>query len=375
MILRELATRNFRNLETARLEFDPDANVFVGANGQGKTNLLEAIYFVSTTKSFRTNRAANLFRFDADHLFVEAVTESDGIRKSMSVGLEAASARKRELLINGQKTTLDRYVSELPVIAYSAARLEIIRGAPDERRRFLDRGIASLRPGYIAALTKYHRTVEQRNALLRAVAEGEEKESSLDAWDVELASTGAVVAAARAEFAAILSVEFSRIVDEMNYHVDELELRYEPSGPYLSDRDAIVSALGATRYRELGAGFTLQGPHRDDLAFRIHQRDAAEVLSSGETKMTVLFLKLARVALYRERVGRKPLFIFDDVDAELDLPVIERLMTFLRQGVQLFASSAKDEVLSRLALGRHVRIPVVAGRGGTPRPGGLPELD
>lgn len=366
MILREIATRNFRNLEAARIEFDPDANVFVGTNGQGKTNFLEAIYFVSTTKSFRTSRAANLFRFDADHLFVEGVVEGDGIRKSLSVGLEAASSRKRELLVNGQKTPLERYVAELPVIAYSAARLEIIRGAPDERRRFLDRGIASLRPGYIAALTRYQRTLDQRNALLRAVGEGEEREGSLDAWDDELATTGAAVAAARAEFAAILAVEFRRIVEEMEYHVDDLEIRYEPSGPFLADREALLAAIRAMRRRELGAGFTLQGPHRDDLALRVHRREAAEVLSSGETKMVVLFLKLARVALYRERVGRRPLFIYDDVDAELDLPVIERLMSFLRRGVQLFASSAKDEVLARLALGSHLRFPVVGGRVGTP---------
>ncbi len=369
MILRELATRNFRNLEPSRLELDPDANVFVGTNGQGKTNFLEAIYFLSTTKSFRTNRVANLFRFDAEHLFTEGVAEADGIRKTLSIGIEAASTRKRELLVNGQKSPLEEYVSQLPVIAYSAARLEIIRGAPDERRRFLDRGIASIRPRYISALSKYHRTLEQRNALLRAVGDGDEREASLEAWDAELATTGAVVASARAEFAAILAVEFSRIVDEMNYHVDELELRYEPSGPYLGDRDTILAGLGAMRYREIAAGFTLQGPHRDDLAFRIHGRDAAEVLSSGETKMTVLFLKLARVAIYRDRAGRKPLFIFDDVDAELDLPVIERLMAFLCQGVQLFASSAKEEVLSRLALGSHLRIPVVGGLAGTPLSG------
>lgn len=375
MILRALATRNFRNLEPERLEFHPDANVFVGANGQGKTNLLEAIYFLSTTKSFRTTRVANLFRFDADHLFAEGVAEGDGIRKTLSIGIEASSTRKRELLVNGQKSPLDQYVGQLPVIAYSAARLEIIRGAPDERRRFLDRGIASLRPGYLASLSKYQRTVEQRNALLRAVADGDERESSLDAWDAELASTGAVVAAARAEFAAMLSSEFAKVVAEMRYHVDDLELRYEPSGAFLSDRSSVIAALGKLRSRELGAGFTIQGPHRDDLAFLIRGRDAAEVLSSGETKMTVLFLKLARVALYRERAGRKPLFIFDDVDAELDLPVIERLMSFLCRGVQLFASSAKDEVLSRLQLGEHIRIPVVAGRAGAPLSGDLSDGD
>ena len=154
MILRALATRNFRNLEPARLELHPDANVFVGGNGQGKTNLLEAIYFLSTTRSFRTSRVANLFRFDADHLFTEGLAEGDGIQKTLSIGIEASSTRKRELLVNGQKSTLDHYVAQLPVIAYSAARLEIIRGAPDERRRFLDRGIASLRPGYLSALSQ-----------------------------------------------------------------------------------------------------------------------------------------------------------------------------------------------------------------------------
>ena len=199
MILRSLSTRNFRNLEPSKIDFDPSANVFVGPNGQGKTNYLEAIYIVATTKSFRTKRVPNVIRFDGDHLFVEGVIERDGIERKLSIGIDAAANRRRELLVNGHKTPLERYVEELPVFAYSSSRLEVLRGSPEVRRKFLDRGIASIRRGYIRELSKYARTLKQRNALFDRVAEGSTPESALDPWDYELAETGRVIVEARKE--------------------------------------------------------------------------------------------------------------------------------------------------------------------------------
>src|SRR6476619_1035886 len=127
-------------------------NLIVGENGQGKTNLLEAIYFLATTKSFRTTHAASLLRFDATGLFASGVVERHSMEKTLSVGLELLPARRRETMVNRQRTTLAAYLDELHVIAYSAARLEILRGAPEERRRFLDRGISGIDGGHVARL-------------------------------------------------------------------------------------------------------------------------------------------------------------------------------------------------------------------------------
>lgn len=361
MILVSLSTRNFRNLESTPLDFHPEANVFVGPNGQGKTNYLEAIYFLATTKSFRTTRTANLAAFDAQHVFVEGAVEKDDLIRKISVGLDTASGRRRELLVNGQKTALEDYVEQLPVFAYSAARLEIVRGAPDSRRRFLDRGIASVKRGYIRSLSQYGRVLKQRNALLDRIAEGSAPESSLDVWDVEFAQMARSIVDARRQYVERLTNEYHKVVQMLDYHVNNLSIVYEPSGKFHMSESTALEDMRARRRRELMAGFTLTGPHRDLLRFEVSGRDASEVLSSGEVKMTVLFLKLAKVDLYRQAVDDRPVFVFDDIDAELDLPVTERLMAFVGRQVQLFTSSAKDEVLDRLDLGPHKRFRLHAG--------------
>ena len=362
MILLSLSTRNFRNLDSARLEFHKAANVFVGPNGQGKTNYLESIYFLATTKSFRTNHVANLAEFGADHVFVEGEIEREGLDRRLSVGLGVGTTRRRELLVNGQKTPLEDYVDQLPVFAYSAARLEIVRGAPDVRRKFLDRGIASITRGYIRDLSRYGRILKQRNALLDRIAEGSAPESTLDAWDLEFVEIARTIVAARRSYVEKLTREYRRVVDTLDYHVDDLRIVYEPSGAFEETNEAAIEHIRRLRRRELMTGFSLSGPHRDILRFETAGRDASEVLSSGEVKMTVLFLKLAKIDLYRQVGDDRPVFVFDDIDAELDLPVTERLISFVGSQVQLFTSSAKEEVLDRLDLGPHKRFRIRSGK-------------
>jgi len=362
VILLSLSTRKFRNLEPARLEFHPAANVFVGPNGQGKTNYLESIYFLATTKSFRTNHVRNMASFGADHVYVEGVAEKEGLQRRLSVGIDTSSGRRRELLVNGQKTPLEDYVDQLPVFAYSASRLEIIRGVPDVRRKFLDRGIASVTKGYIRNLSKYGRVLKQRNALLDRIAEGSAPEASIEPWDQEFVQVARQIVQARRAYVARLTDEYRRVVDELDYHVDDLRIVYEPAGNFEESDEDALKAVRALRRRELMTGFSLSGPHRDILRFEVADRDASEVLSSGEVKMTVLFLKLAKIDLYRQDGEDRPVFVFDDIDAELDLPVTERLISFVGSQVQLFTSSAKEEVLDRLDLGPHKRFRVRAGQ-------------
>ena len=346
MILRTLTTGNFRNLAAGEIAFHPQANLIVGRNGQGKTNLLEAIYFVATTKSFRTPRIASAIRFDAENVFAAGMLERFDVEKRLSIGLD--TAKRRVLMINGEKVPLSTYLATMSVFAYSAARLEILRGAPEERRRFLDRGIASLNPAYLEDLGRYARVLRQRNALLQSGTT-----SGLDAWNAELIAAGDVLTKARAAYVEQLTNELAQIVAEHRYHVRDFGMLYRPSD---------AGDVGQLRPAELRARVTLAGPQRDRLDFITAGRPAAEVLSGGEMKMIVLFLKFAKLELFRRRFDEAALFLLDDVDAELDLDILEKLLLRLPRQTQVFATSAKERFLSALEAGPHRRLVIENGQ-------------
>ena len=360
MILRSLTAENFRNLVPAPLELHPTANIVLGRNGQGKTNLLEAIYFLATTKSFRTNRIASVFRFESPSVHVAGELERDGVTKTLSVGLEhAEESRRRVLMINGEKVTLAAYVNAMSVFAYSQSRLEIIRGAPEEKRRFLDRGIASIHAQYLEQLSRYQRVLKQRNALLAE----DPSAASLDAWNDELIAAAAPIHRARAAYAQDIAHAYARIVAAHDYHVRDLEIIYRGSG----EEDELREKLAKIRRHELRARMTLTGPQRDTIEFVMGGRNAAEVLSGGELKMIVLFLKFAKVELFRGRHDEPPLFLLDDIDAELDLQVLQKLLSGLPAKTQVFATSAKESFLQALEAGPHRRLVIENGRVTTSR--------
>ena len=343
MILRSITTENFRNLALAGISVHPRVNLVVGRNGQGKTNLLEAIYFLATTKSFRTSRVASLVRHGATNVFVSGVVSRD-VEKTLSVGLDD---KKRVLLINGERVPLASYVSAMTVFAYSAARLEIVRGSPEERRRFLDRGIASIDPGYLEQVTRYARVLRQRNALLQGGTT-----SGLDAWDAKLIESADVLQRARAAYTQSLAAAFDAIVAEHRYRVSNVRMEYRPSP---------VENLRSLRSAELRARLSLAGPQRDLLEFTVDGRAAAEVLSGGEMKMIVLFLKFAKLELFRRRFEEAAIFLLDDVDAELDLEILENLLRKMPTETQVFATSAKPRFLQVLEAAPHRRLTIENG--------------
>jgi DNA replication and repair protein RecF len=352
VILQSLTTENFRNLQPAEHAFHPAANIVVGRNGHGKTNLLEAIYFLATTKSFRTSHVQSLVRFGAPSVFVGGAVERGNVTRNVTVGIELGEPRRRVLMINGEPVTLATYLNALTVFAYSAMRLETIRGAPEERRRFLDRGIASINPGYLEQLTRYGRVLKQRNALLHAISIGDDKARSLDAWDEPFTAAASAVQSARAAYAEELAAAFGRIVAEHNYHLRGIEMIYRPS----------VGNLWELRKHEVRARLSIVGPQRDGLEFLVDGRPAAEVLSGGELKTIVLFLKFAKLDLFRRRYDEPPLFVLDDLDAELDLDILQKLLAKLPRSTQVFASSAKESFLQALETGPHRRLALENGR-------------
>jgi len=350
VILQRLTSESFRNLASSEFVFHEKTTILTGRNGQGKTNLLEAIYFLATTKSFRTARIASVVRFGESNVFVSGVLQRDALEKTLSVGVETGETKRRVLMVNEEKVTLPAYLHAMSVFAYSSARLDVIRGAPEERRRFLDRGVASIHPAYLEQLTRYARVLRQRNALLADIAARRQSPASLDAWDNELAVAAAAVHRARAAYAADLGAAFAAIVRRHAYHVANVELAYKPSA--IEDR----------RRDELRARMTLSGPQRDLVEFFVDGRPAAEVLSGGEQKMIVLFLKFAKLELFRRRQEDAPLFLLDDIDAELDLEILHDLLTKLPVSTQVFATTAKEAFLDALTAGPHRRLTFENGR-------------
>ena len=345
MILREINAENFRNLVAAPVAFHPNVNIVVGRNGQGKTNLLEAIYFLATTKSFRTSRVASLFRFDSPTVRVAGSVERDGLTRTLSAGMDVA---RRVLMINGEKVTLSAYLNAMSVFAYSQSRLEIIRGAPEERRRFLDRGIASINPAYLEQLMRYTRVLKQRNALLH----GDAASSSLEAWNDEFIAAAAIVTRAREAYVREIAAELPMIT-----------MIYRGSG----NENELREHLARIRRDEIRARMSLVGPQRDTIEFLVDGRPAHDVLSGGEQKMIVLHLKFAKVALFRRRFDEPPLFLLDDIDAELDLEVLQKLLIRLPSETQVFATSAKESFLQALEAGPHRRLTIENGQVTTSR--------
>jgi DNA replication and repair protein RecF len=349
MILTRITARNFRNLADAPIDFHPTTNLVVGLNGQGKTNLLEAIYFLATTKSFRTPRLPSVIRFGESSVYVAGLLRRFDIEKTISVGMEVGESRRRVLLINEERIPLPQYVAAMSVFAFSSSRLEIIRGSPEERRRFLDRGIASTDPAYLDALNRYARILKQRNALLQS---GSATPATLDAWDAEFSAAGAVIQRARALYIESLAEAFDGIVAEHGYHVRNLRIDYRPSS---------VEDLHAIRRDELRTRVSLSGPQRDNVDFTLDSRNASEVASAGEHKMLVLFLKFAKLELFRRKFDEPAIFLLDDLDAELDLEILQKLLSKLPPSTQVFATSAKERFLAALEAGAHRRLVIENG--------------
>jgi len=287
-------------------------------------------------------------QFGSASVFVSGLLHRFGVDKTLSVGLEAGETRRRALLVNGERVTLPAYVNAMSVFAYSSARLDILRGAPEERRRFLDRGIASIDPSYLEAVSRYGRALRQRNALLASGST-----SSLNAWDEELSNAAAPLQRGRAAYVDALRGAFAEIVAEHRYHIRNLAIDYKPSA---------VDDLPRIRREEVRARMSLVGPQRDVLAFSVDGRPAAEVLSGGEQKIIVLFLKFAKLALFRRRFDEAALFLLDDIDAELDLEILEQLLLKLPAQTQVFATSAKERFLRTLEAGPHRRLVLENGR-------------
>ncbi len=342
MEITSVTVDGFRNL-AGTFCVAPGLNVLWGDNGQGKTNWLEAIYLLATTKSFRTGRLQEVIAFGrpAAHLRAEVVRRSTPV--TLDLHLEA---NRKTLFVNGKRAVVGEYLGQLTVFAYGREALDVICGEPGERRRFIDRGILTLKPTYVQTLADYNRVLKQKNALLRAAVESSDRRcwlDSLEDWNVQLVALGTQLHVERAQYATWLNES----LDWRMFNAEQITVRYVsalgsdlPATPE-AVRTALTEQLARRREAELAVGHALVGPHRDDLAILMDGRDVARFGSAGQQRSALLVLTLGQLALYRARCAEPPVLLLDDLDAELDTGRIAALLEYLQGQAQVVVTTTK----------------------------------
>jgi len=347
-----IEAHQFRNL-SGKIFWGSGLNIIYGKNGQGKTNWLEAIHLLSRTKSFRTQRLQESIRFDEQMAFVRGqVSRGLDLQRELQVTLQDNT---KLIAINGKREPLARYLAQLQVFAFTADELAIVRGMPEARRRFIDRGVSSLKPVYVQTLSDYNKVLKQKNRILQESSEGElsleATENLLAPWNEQLVGLAAQIHKGRSDYIERINQALERGLFDRR----ELVIKYKSSldgRGDLNDYESLLSERLRLRLRaEVVAGRALLGPHRDDLEILFGGREMKVYGSAGQQRSTLLLLDLAAISLYNSWHGDYPLFLIDDVDAELDEKRIKQLLEYLEGRTQTFITTSKrshvQEFLSR----------------------------
>jgi DNA replication and repair protein RecF len=323
VVLDAISLRDFRNLSRLDLGFPAAGAVIVGENGQGKSNLLEAIYYLHLLRSVRGARDVDVVRFGAPGFHVSART-SGGAYHELSAGFERQGRRKRVKLDGAEPPRLSDALGALPCVLFSPADVDLVAGAPSSRRRYLDILLALSSRPYLAALQRYRGALAQRNAALRESMRGSatRAEQRVAVWEAPLAEHGAVLWRERvlwSEQAAGRFAELCAAIGEQSPVAMRYATSLEPAAMDVQQiADALARALEQRRGLDMRRGITHAGPHRDDLALTLDGRELRAFGSAGQQRTAAIALRLLEAETLRERLGAAPLFLLDDPFAELD---------------------------------------------------------
>jgi DNA replication and repair protein RecF len=355
MLLESLEAQNFRNLN-GKITCGKGLNIIFGENGQGKTNWLEAIYLLATTKSFKTAKLTETICFGEELAIVKGlVQQSAEIHRNLQVFLQGNT---KTLSVNNKKETIHRYLGELHAVIFNSDELEIVRGMPDARRKFLDGGIVSIYPPFVQTLTDYNRVIRQKNSLLQSAQDSgfslERTGELLEPWNEQL-----IALATRIHKARIRYVErLNEVLEKKLFGREEVSIRYvsslEGKGDLENYAALLTERLNLRVQAELVSGHALIGTHRDDLEINFDGHDLRKYGSSGQQRSALLILQLATVSVYFEQNKEYPLFLLDDIDAELDYKRIGQLLEFLSDKTQTFVTTSKESFIEKFGTGAEI---------------------
>ena len=377
MFIFDLQLANFRNYVQAQLSLDRGLNVFVGDNAQGKSNLLEAIYLLSTLRSSRASSDSDLVRrdvlasdFPVARLACQVERSAGNLQLEVAIvgrTTDASHRAGKRVRVNGVSKRASEAVGQLCAVLFTTLDIEIVAGPPLLRRRYLDMMISQVDRGYLRAMQKYARVLQQRNSLLKRIQAQEASPAELGFWDQELAHAGGIIMLARAEALGRLAAEGALQMQRLSDETETLTLTYRPALAGLDQQDCpidetewtarMLRALSNLRQREIAAGATLVGPHRDDVTVEINDLPADSFASRAQQRTAALSLRLAEASYLRDCLGDDPVVLLDDVLSELDARrrrgVLEYFDSFQQTIVTTADPDRVRDVLTR-ASGRFV---------------------
>ena len=359
MRITSLKLTDWRNYETADAVFDAGANVLAGRNGQGKTNLVEAIGFLTTLGSHRVSGDAALVRSGADAAVIRATVVAEEREVLAEVLINRVGANRAQL--NRSAVRPREITRNVSSVLFAPEDLAIVRGEPSARRRFVDELLVQRTPRLAGVVADYEKALRQRNGLLRHARGGAVDPGSLDAWDERLIATGSELLDARTELLQVLeplvAEQYAVVAGDDQVVAIAAQRSIDQESQDGSTADRFASALRLMRRRELERGITLVGPHRDDVLLTVNALPARSHASHGESWSLALALRLGAVELLRHALPTgDPIVILDDVFAELDARRRLRLAERVARYEQVLITAAVEEDIPAALTGRVTRI-------------------
>ncbi|WP_088104612.1 DNA replication/repair protein RecF [Halalkalibacter urbisdiaboli] len=354
MYIKTLQIRQFRNYHQSELTFDEKINVFIGENAQGKTNVIEAIYFLALAKSHRTTKDKELIGWGNEFSRIQG----DIVKKSGPLTLDVIiSTKGKKVKLNGlEQRRLSDYVGAANVVMFAPEDLNLVKGSPQVRRRFIDMELGQISKTYLHQLGLYQKILLHRNHLLKGL---QIKKGSLDMLDIltdQLIEVAATIIKKRFSFLMQLQKWAEGVHHDISRGKERLEIIYKPTINVSDEMDLskikeeLYESYKIKKQREVARGVTLFGPHRDDLGFLVNGNDVQTYGSQGQQRTTALALKLAEIELIHSEIGEYPILLLDDVLSELDDYRQSHLLKTIQQRVQTFVTTTNIDGLDHETL-------------------------
>lgn len=313
MVIKSIKLENYRNYEALNLEFDRGTNIFYGDNAQGKTNILEALYVSSTTKSHRSSRDSEMILFEREEAHIR--TDVDKRDISYRIDMHLKQHKSKGIAINGIPIKkANELFGIVNIVFFSPEDLSIIKNSPQVRRRFMDSELCQLNKIYLYHLSKYNKVLENRNKLLKDIYFRPDLKETLFIWDEQLIEYGRIIVEKRKEFIDCLNEIIYDIHLKLSGGKEHLRLQYVPN----TEKDNLESEIKNNHERDISRKMTLSGPHRDDLCFYINDVNIHKYGSQGQQRTSALSLKMAEIELVKQLIQDTPILLLDDVLSELD---------------------------------------------------------
>jgi DNA replication and repair protein RecF len=367
MFIKQLQLKNYRNYEELEISFENKVNVILGENAQGKTNVMESIYVLAMAKSHRTSNDKELIRWDQEYAKIEGRVEKD--HGSMPMQLVISKKGKKAKCNHIEQQKLSQYVGNMNVVMFAPEDLNLVKGSPQVRRRFIDMEIGQVSPVYLHDISQYQKILQQRNHYLKLLQlKKQTDETMLEILTEQFIQTAAKIVAKRFEFLRLLENWAMPVHEGISRGLESLKIEYKASADVSEEQDLSKMIKGyeekfaKVKIREVERGVTLFGPHRDDLVFFVNGRDVQTFGSQGQQRTTALSLKLAEIELIHSEIGEYPILLLDDVLSELDDFRQSHLLNTIQGKVQTFVTTTSVEGIDHQTLKEAAAFSVEAGK-------------